>query len=348
LAPVHDALGTAVAFVERWPVVLWKNSSLALCFAGFLQPMGTKSARIEHLTDPPNPRSIPSSTALAAAACAALGTWSFWPTFQALIACWISEPDYSHGLLTPLIVGAVLYWRRGLFPTSLEPNHRLGLVLIGGSLALRALGALLFVDALDNWSLILWLAGTLSLVGGWKLIGWTLPALGFLLLAMPLPFHLEHLCSSPLQRAAVASSTWVLQTIGLPAFAEGSTVVLGEHRLEVARACAGLRIFMGMLALSLVWSLASKQPGLQRLLLFVCAVPAAIAANVGRIVLTGLCLMYLPAALAERLVHDAAGWLMIPLAIGLLALAQAWFSRVIVVAEVGAASPAQKHRLSFR
>jgi exosortase len=286
--------------------------------------------------------------AVAMTACAVVGVWSFWPTLQALIACWLTEPDYSHGLLTPVIVAAVLYWRRDIFPATLTPNWKWGLSLVVGSFAVRMLGALLFFEAFDNWSLILWLSGVLLLAGGASLVRWALPALGFLLLAMPLPFQIEHLCSSPLQSAAVSGSTWVLQTLGLPAFAEGSTIVLEQHRLEVARACAGLRIFMGMLALALVWSLASKQPGIQRALLFAAAIPVAVAANMGRIVLTGLCLIYLPAPLAERLVHDAAGWLMIPLAIGLLALAQAWLSRAMMSDEVGAAPPAQKHRLSFR
>jgi exosortase len=348
LAPAHDALGTAVALVERRLVVLWKTALLRFVFAGFWQPTGTKSARIEPLTEPQTSRSSAQGTAVAVAACAAVGVWSFWPTLQALVACWLTEPDYSHGLLTPFIVAAVLYWRRDVFPASLAPHHVWGLSLIAASVALRALGGVLFLDALDNWSLILWLAGMLSLVGGPSLIRWTLPALGFLLLAMPLPFQLEHLSSSPLQRGAVLGSTWILQTLGLPAFAEGSTIILDQHRLEVARACAGLRIFMGMLALALVWSLASKQPGIQRWLLFAAAIPVAVVANIARIVLTGFCLMYLPESLAQRLVHDAAGWLMIPLAIGLLALAQAWLSRVIVLDEVGAAPAAQKHGLSFR
>jgi exosortase len=308
--------------------------------------MGTKSARIEPLTEKQT-RRIQWGNAAAVSACVLVGIWSYWTTLQGLVACWIREPDYSHGLLTPLIVIGVLYWRRDELPSSLESGWQLCALLVGASVTLRLLGAVLYVDALDNWSLVLWIAGLLSLMGGLKFLYWALPALAFVLLAMPLPFNLEHFCSSPLQKAAVASATWTLQTLGLPAFAEGSTIILGQHRLEVARACAGLRIFMGMLAMALVWSLASKKPAIQRLLLFCCAVPVAIVANLVRIVLTGTCLVYLPASLAEPLVHDAAGWLMIPLAISLLALAQAWLSRVLVVA-TAPQLVSHKHRLSFR
>jgi exosortase len=266
-----------------------------------------------------------------------------------LVQCWLTEPDYSHGLLSPAIVFCALFFRRGSLPVSRAPQPAWGLALLSLAFTFRLIGAIGFLDALDNWSLVLWLAGVITLWAGLPMLRWTSPALAFVLLAMPLPFNVEHLCSAPLQGAAVRGSTWTLQTLGAPAFAEGRTIILGEHRLEVAQACAGLRIFMGMLALALTWALVSTRPKLQRALLFCCAVPAAVVANIARIVLTGLCLAYLPQALAQTLVHDVAGWLMIPLAVGCLALAQAWLSRVIVVAPpVSSSAPSLKHRLSLQ
>jgi hypothetical protein len=52
---------------------------------------------------------------------------------------------------------------------------------------------------------------------------------------MPLPYSLATGMKQPLQRIATEGSTYVLQTLGCPAFAEGNIIVLKDKRLGGGR-----------------------------------------------------------------------------------------------------------------
>jgi exosortase len=81
---------------------------------------------------------------------------------------------------------------------------------------------------------------------------WSAPAVVFLGFMVPLPFRVEGMLSYPLQRIATHASCFALQCLGLPALAEGNTILLGNNHLEVEQACSGLRIFMATIALAFV------------------------------------------------------------------------------------------------
>jgi exosortase len=141
---------------------------------------------------------------------------------------------------------------------------------------------------------------------------------------------LEHSLSQPLQRIATVGSVWVLQTLGQPAFAEGNTIVLGAHHLEVERACAGLRIFVGVVGIAYAWTLIGSGTWLRRVLLLASSLVVAVVANIGRIVVTSLCFQYASPEFAQRIAHDVAGWFMIPAALLLVAFVSWYLSRLFV------------------
>ncbi|MCO6454702.1 MAG: exosortase/archaeosortase family protein [Pirellulaceae bacterium] len=250
------------------------------------------------------------------AACA----WANWPVLVELVQTWSREPDYSHGFFVVPLAGWMLWLRRESYP-GLAPNFAWpALGLLGLSTAMRATAAVFYVDALDGWSLVLWVAGVVWLLGGVRLLGWAWPAVFFLLFAIPLPFRAEHLLSWQLQRVATSISTWVLQCLGQPALGEGNTIQLGEHRLEVEQACSGLRIFVGIAALSFFYVVVVRRAWWVRLLLLGAALPIALVANATRIVLTGLLYNLVSSEAAQTFSHDLAGYVMLPLAAALFAL----------------------------
>ena len=84
-------------------------------------------------------------------------------------------------------------------------------------------------------------------------------------------------------------SVYVLQTLGIPAIAlgEGSNVIQlskPENKLEVARACSGLRMMTLFFAICVGTSFVLRVPVWKKILLIVSAVPIAIVSNVLRIV----------------------------------------------------------------
>ena len=246
--------------------------------------------------------------------------WSYWTTLGWLVDSWNRDPDYSHGFLVAPFAAYLLWARRRQFPG--WSDHRLwpGLLLIGGSIAVRLFGARFHIQSIDGCSIPLWVAGAVWLLGGWRVLWWSLPSVAFLWFMVPLAWRFERMLSYPLQSIATRLSTWSLQCLGQPALWEGHTIFLGSHQLEVENACSGLRIFVGILALCLAYMALVPQKWWERVLLFLGTIPVALGVNAIRIIITGLLYQYVSGEAGKKFSHDFAGWLMILLAAGFFGL----------------------------
>jgi exosortase len=272
---------------------------------------------------------------------AALGLtvlWAYWPTLGDLIELWSGQADYSHGFLVVPLAVWLLWLRRDRRPASLRPAVAWGLTCLALSLLVRMIGLRYSFDSLDGYSLILWGIGAVWLVGGWAYLAWALPSLLFLGFMVPLPFQFERLLSVPLQRVATALSCFLLQCLGQPAFAEGTTILLGPHQLFVEQACSGLRMFMGTLALAFAYLMATRRELWEQALLLSSVIPIALLANALRIVATGLMYQYLGDQVAQKFSHDLAGAFMIPLAAAMFAGVLWYLSRLVRPIDVVAMS----------
>ena len=147
----------------------------------------------------------------------------------------------------------------------------------------------------------------------------------------------------PLQNISTKISLFVLQCLGQPAIAEGTTISLGAHTLEVARACSGMRIFFGIAALAYAFILLFQRPFWTKLMLVVAILPITLVSNSVRIVSIGLFMQLGMDETARHLGHDLAGMLMIPLAAGLFALTLFYLDKLFpVVSSFDARSMMQK------
>ncbi len=255
--------------------------------------------------------------------------WSYWTTLLELVETWNREPDYSHGFLVLPVALYCLWLRRDSAPRGPVQPSLTGLALIALSMVMRIVGSLFYVDALEGWSILVWVAGSAMLLGGRHWLRWSLPAIAFLIFMVPLPYRVEQFVRWPLQRMATSASTVVLQSLGQPAFAEGNTILLGMHRLEIEEACSGLRILMGIIALSCAYVITARRGTATKILVVASAVPVALTANAARIVVTGLLYENVSSRAAATFSHDVAGWVMIPLAAMLFAL-MLWFLNRLV------------------
>lgn len=272
---------------------------------------------------------------IAGAALVASFAWAYSRTLRDLALIWEREPDYSHGFLViPFALGFLWLRRTDLKQVTVKPNAW-GLVLIAISVVVRWVGFRYAFDSLDGYSLILWVAGATLLIGGRQVLIWALPAIAFLFFMVPLPFQVERLLSVPLQRIATSFSCFLLQCLGQPAFAEGTTILLGNQELHVEQACSGLRIFLGTFALAFAYLIASRRELWEQAVLLCCVIPIALTANALRIVITGLLYLYVGNdETIQRFSHDSAGWFMIVIAASLFALAQLYLARLVRRVEV--------------
>ncbi len=250
--------------------------------------------------------------------------WAYWPILAKIVRAWERQPDYSHGYFVVPLAIFFLWARRDRFPGVASGFAWPGLVMIALSIGVRVSAALFYIDAVDGWSILLWAGGAVWPLGGWRVFRWSLPSVLFLWFMIPLPFKAERILSFPLQTVATKLSCWVLQFLGQPALAEGHTILIGENRLEVAQACSGLRIFVGIAALAFAYVVLVRRPLWEKAMLLVSIVPIALIANSSRIVVTGLLQQIWSDEAAQTFSHDVAGYVMIPFAALLCALVL-WF-----------------------
>ena len=117
--------------------------------------------------------------------------------------------------------------------------------------------------------------------------------------------------------------------IGEPALAMGNTIVVGNHQLEVERACSGLRIFVGIAALAYVYVMLVRRSWWEKCLLLIAVVPIALISNAARIVVTAYMYRHVSVEAGKKFTHDAAGLAMIVLAAALFGLLL-WYLKWLV------------------
>ena len=256
--------------------------------------------------------------------------WSYWPTLLDMSFTWYSNPQYQHGFLVPVFSGFLLYMRRGKLDVASMKPSLWGLVLVAVGLGMRLYGTYSYFISLDAISILPVIAGFVLLIGGSSAWRWAWPAVFFLAFMIPLPYFAAVAMSGPLQRLATVTSTYVMQTFGLPALAEGNVIMLNEHRIGIVEACSGLRMLVVFFALSTAVVLVSQRHWIDRCLILASAIPIALISNIIRVTTTGVMYDLGYSEFASHFFHDVAGYLMMPIGMGLLWVELAILSRLFI------------------
>lgn len=244
--------------------------------------------------------------------------WSYAPSLAGMAERWATDPQYSHGYLVPLFAAVLLWLRRDRLAGAAWGPRAWGVLFLAAGTALRLAGTCVYLEWLERASLLPCLAGVCLLAGGGPALRWAWPAVVYLLFMVPLPFRVQTAMAGPLQRVATVASTFILQTTGIPAVAEGNIIVVDDTRLGVEEACSGLTMLVTFLALSTAVALVVRRAWLDKALVVAAAAPIAILSNVARITATGVLTRAVSPEFAQAVFHDYAGWLMMPFALGLL------------------------------
>jgi exosortase len=252
-----------------------------------------------------------------------------------LVGRWWNDPDYLHGFLVPVFAGFLLWYRREMLRGTRPKGSRWGLALLGISAAMRWVSAYFYYQLLDPASLVPALAGLVLFVGGWRILRWAAPSIAMLVFMIPLPGFLASLMSHPLQRLATIASTYMIQTVGVPAVADGNVITLGDSQIGVAEACNGLRNMMLFIAVCSAAACVMKRSLLEKVIVVLSAAPIAVIANLVRITATAVLHSMSHHEIANITYHDLAGWFMMPLAVVLLWIELAILRRIFVPAPTG-------------
>jgi exosortase len=141
-----------------------------------------------------------------------------------------------------------------------------------------------------------------------------------LILAIPIPAIIFNHITFPLQLLASRIASDILPMLGVPVLQEGNVIQLPVMKLEVAEACSGIRSLMSLFALAVFYGYFLERSTSRRVILALASIPIAVAANVVRIVGTGLCVQYWDPDKALGFFHEFSGWVMFVISLGCLYL----------------------------
>ena len=259
---------------------------------------------------------------------------TYYKTFERLVGIWFDESDYVYGFFVIPFSAFLLWDRRDMLKDVQFKTSWWSLLFFLIGALMRFYGNYRFNQAVDAFSMIPIIVGIVLFVAGWPGIRWSWSAIAFLVFMIPLPSFIAGSLGQELQRIGTGISVYTLQTLGMPAVAEGNVIVLSNARLGVVEACSGIRMLMLFFAACVGAAFLLRSHGLlTRILIVLSAIPIAVIANVSRITITAILYETVNQELGDKIFHDLAGWFMMPLAITLLWLETALFSKLFVASE---------------
>ena len=263
-----------------------------------------------------------------------------------VIETWLVDSNWSHGFLIPFLSVYFINRKKDqILNIQTRPNY-LGMLLLVIVIAFYALNRF-SPSGYEYFCRICPIAAAGAVVllwGGWGLVSYTWLPIAFLVFAVPLPDRYYKAMTIPMRQWAATVSSGLLNLVPeLEATANGVVIdVLYKGKtlepgLDVAEACAGMRLLMAFVALGVAMAYLHERPLWQRIILLASTVPIAIFCNIVRVAATGFIYILIDPRYAQGIYHDALGLAMLPLAFGLYGFI-AWFMSSLFVHESDAVS----------
>ncbi len=283
--------------------------------------MSASAAPMPAASPAATPARLPAALLMATAGLAAI---AHAPGILDMAGRWFAPSSYyGHGPFIPL-ASAWLVWREraALRETPLGSSPRLGLTVVGASMLLLVASLVLEVHVGQNAALVGTLGGAALVLLGRDVVRRIWPAFAILIFMVPLPTAIILRLTFELKMIAAHLSAASMTLAGVPAIQDGSVIHLETGSVIVDEVCSGLRTLVTLVAAAALFA-ATEPRRVVAVATLLLAVPIALAANVGRILL----LCYLDAQGAAvapgETLHEVTGLVVYALALAMLMLVRA-------------------------
>lgn len=234
----------------------------------------------------------------------------YTPSFVDLFKGIWSTDEQAHGPIV-LAISLWLFYRK--WPAMMEasaaasPSAAGWPVLVVG-LLLFVLGRSQDILIFEIGSLLWLIAACLLLMRGSTALKVQWFSLFFMLFMIPLPGSVVDALTMPMKMAVSYVAEHVLYWAGYPIARSGVILHIGQYKLLVADACAGLHTLFTLEALGLLYLNLIRHDSLFRnVTLAILIVPISFTANVIRVMVLTLVTYYLGDEAGQGFLHDFAG-----------------------------------------
>ena len=230
----------------------------------------------------------------------------FLPIMQRLQIHWNNGDNSYCYLIVPLFV--YLCWEKkaqfrfGEFSWNLWGSVPVMLSIL--LMVFGELGSIVTFLYLGLWGVIV---GGLFILYGWRLRQLLLPII-ILAFIVPLPPYINRILTFNLKLAASSLAVMLLRLANVSVLQDGNIIDLGITQLQVVDACSGLRYFMPLILMALLFGYFYGRRWWQYAILLVGVIPLSIVVNGIRIFFTGMLHVWGKPELAEDFFHDFSGW----------------------------------------
>jgi len=232
---------------------------------------------------------------------------AYFPVLYDLVLDWASDDNYSHGFLVPLVSAYFLWRDRERWRQTTFTYTPAGWVMILAALALFIVGTAGAEYFTARCSLVFLIFGLVWTFGGRPALRLAWFPIVYLLLMIPIPYVIYYSATFPMQLLASKVAGKGLAIIGVPFIRQGNVIHLPGYALEVAEACSGLRSLVALLALGAAYARLTQPTLGWQIILFICTVPIALAANIFRVWATALGAYAISPKVAEDFLHEFSG-----------------------------------------
>lgn len=252
------------------------------------------------------------------------------PTFLWMMQRWQIDPSATHGWLVIPIAGAVAYGRRERLRTIPLSSHPSGIWVMGAALLFHLMEKFFDINGPSPLSIPIFIAGAVWYLAG---TGWLKELafpIAYLLFMVPIPGAVNQFVSFPLRLVAHNGSKVIAGWLGIPIVGAGMSMEFwrpgSDHTnperdlvsLIIADPCSGLHSLMAIKALHAITAYMSRLTLGWKWVLFWCALPISLAANVCRMVLIILVSSYVDKNFGLHLFHDYSPYLLFLFVFGIL------------------------------
>jgi exosortase len=232
----------------------------------------------------------------------------FYPAYPHLLARFNARDSYySHGFLIPLI-SLFLAWRKREKLLSLPARPLIaGLFIFLAGLILHLLSFALKINFGSYMAILVTLSGLILYLGGKEHFRELFFPVSFLMFMVPLPKVVIIGISFKMKLLVAQMSALFINTIGISASREGSTIYLPQGYLVVGDPCSGLRSLISFFALGFLFTQFTRAPRAKKTMLVASTIPIALLSNMIRIVFLCIVTYLYGEEVAMGFVHDASG-----------------------------------------
>jgi exosortase len=244
---------------------------------------------------------------------------TYYQTFIWMEDRWRSASSYySHGYFVPFIVAFLIWRERRCFKEMTFSYSTLGIVLFSVGAFIQIASAFMRIYFASGFSFVLVLLGIIFFLFGREVGKKLLFPILFLTTMVPIPLAVIAALSLKLKLFAAACAMNIINLVGIPAVQDGSKIFFSDCSIVVADICSGLKSLIALISFGALFAYMSSLLNYTKPILFIASIPAALIANIIRILIICMVANKWGSEIATGFVHDVTGILIFVIAFILL------------------------------